>query len=279
MMWPVIKPWALMAVSSCYLPITVVKLIAAGDFATLFSWQGFNDAWFGSFWVFMGPRSKAEAEKWVLPLLEGRTRGGSITTTEVNQPIEGVILEVGAGSGMWTQILANIIKSSNTASRKATTKIYGVEPNPISAAALKRRVDDVGLAGTYEVVPVGIEDLQKETSLGPSSVDCIITVQCLCSIPEPEKNVALLYEYLKYGGRWYVYEHIKAEDGLVIPIFQRFTNYFWECIMGSCHLCRSSLRTIANAGEWEHIDLARRSDESSWAVIPHVVGTLTKRKR
>lgn len=205
-----------MSISLLYLPLTIIRLIIAVDMRTLHSWSAFNDAWFGNFWVFLGPWSKAGAEPWVVALLEGRIRQGDICQTR-DHPINGVVLEVGAGSGMWTNALADIARSSSS----TTTKIYGVEPNPISAAALQRRVKDVGLEGRYEVVPVGIEDLEGKADIQPGSVDCIITVACLCSIPEPENNIRLLYEYLKAGGGWYVYEHVRVERGVILPLYQR----------------------------------------------------------
>jgi SAM-dependent methyltransferase len=111
--------------------------------------------------------------------------------------------------------------SGSGSSSKRRTTVYGVEPNPISAATLSRRIDELGMQGRYEVLPYGIEDLKTKANIQPGSVDCIVTVQCLCSIPEPDKNIRLLYEYLKPGGRWYVYEHVKAEDGLFMPAYQR----------------------------------------------------------
>lgn len=166
----------------------------------------------------MGPRSKAEAQRWVVPLLQGRVQNGEIF--DEGRPIGGVVMEVGAGSGMWSDVFAEVARKSGSMG-EGIRKIYGVEPNSISAKALQRKVRDVGLEKTYEVLPVGIEDLQKEANIQPGSVDAIVTVQCLCSIPEPEKNARLLYEYLKPGGRWYVYEHVQAEGDGSIPAFQR----------------------------------------------------------
>ena len=55
-----------------------------------------------------------------------------------------------------------------------------------------------------------------------------------------------------------------------------FTNYFWEFLMGSCHLCRPTREMIVSAGSWDEVDLVRREDESGFEVIPHVVGVLRK---
>ncbi|UPL02362.1 hypothetical protein LCI18_013296 [Fusarium solani-melongenae] len=276
MIGSILRPWGIMSISTFYLFATVAKLAFSGDLRTLFSWEAFHDAWFGNFWVYMGPKSKAGAEGWVVPLLEGRVKDGKIHEDAQGPPIDGVILEIGAGSGMWTQVLADVIKKTKPTSEKSSSKIYGVEPNPISAAALKRRVDETGLVGTYEVLPFGIQDLKHETSIGPGSVDCIITIQCLCSIPEPEKNIRLLYDYLKPGGRWYVYEHVKSEQGTVIQLIQRLTNIPWEYLVGSCKLCRPTLRSILKVGDWDRFNVAPLSGESWLEVIPHIAGTLTK---
>ena len=220
--WAVVKPWFFMSVSTTFFFITVAKLISEGDLDTLRSRKKFGEAWFGNLWRFIGPKAQAEASGWVIPLLEGRVENGraAVKTNAVSHALEGVVLEVGAGSGMWTKVLADIALASETGEGRTPIKVYGVEPNPMSAAALKRRVEQLGLDGRYEVIPAGIQDLEKESPLKPGSVDCIMTVQCLCSIPEPEKNMRLLYEYLKKGGRWYVYEHVRADEGVFIPAFQ-----------------------------------------------------------
>jgi hypothetical protein len=93
-------PWMLISISLFYALVTTVKLLLALDVGTLTSWDKFNEAWFGNFWGYVGPLSKQGAEAWVVPLLEGRIRQGDICQT-VQDPIEGTVLEIGAGSGMW----------------------------------------------------------------------------------------------------------------------------------------------------------------------------------
>ncbi len=220
-----VRPWLIIGLSTGYLGITVIKLVFTGDLGTLFSWRRFNDAWFSNFWKFMGPRSRDGAKPWVMPLLQGRITGGVVKDEAVHPPIEGVVLEVGAGSGMWTGILADVVNAAKASSTAIPSKIYGVEPNPHSAALLTQCVEEVGLKGTYEVVPVGIEDMHKEISIEPESVDCVMTVQCLCSIPEPEKNIQLVYNYLKKGGRWYMYEHVKSDKSFIIRWLQSKQSY------------------------------------------------------
>ena len=77
----------------------------------------------------------------------------------------------------------------------------------------------------YQIAPVGIEDLDNpkkwDGHIEKGSVDCIVSILCLCSIPEPQKNMKELHSYLKEGGRWYVYEHVKCDHSLFMRAYQR----------------------------------------------------------
>ncbi|KAI5467178.1 S-adenosyl-L-methionine-dependent methyltransferase [Mariannaea sp. PMI_226] len=281
----IIDPWLFMFLSARFLPGTIVQLIKRGDFRTLLSPSALNDAWFANFWDFVGPQVKTSGEQRVVPLLEGRVHNGQVSDEVVNQPISGVVLEIGAGTGMWADVFAKVNKTVSHGSSKANgtplKRVYGIEPNPQSAATLRRRVQDLGLEDLYEVVPVGIEDLNNPTAWGgriePGSVDCIVTILCLCSIPEPEKNIRLLYDSLKKGGRWYVYEHVRTErGGYTMLFYQFFTNLFWSNFIGSCRICRATGKTLREAGPWEKVDLTQPPDEPAYRVLPHIFGTLTK---
>ena len=73
----------------------------------------------------------------------------------------------------------------------------------------------------YEVIGCGAEELQTKGGLQKESIDTVITVQCLCSIPTPELIIKELYPLLKPGGQWLVYEHIKT------PYQANFVGY-WQ---------------------------------------------------
>lgn len=228
-----LEPWAFIFYSITHIPLTIRGLLAAGQYSTLCSPSAFREALFGFLWATIGPNVKQNGEKHVIPLIEGKVSGGRVHKEVVGVPLHGNVLEVGAGSGLWADVFARLAAtntiadddfSSNLRNRKnntggggGITKIYGVEPNPISAAALRKRVKELGIQDMYEVVPVGIEAVDDATAwegtIEPGSIDCIVGVLCLCSIPEPEKNIKLLYRLLKPGGYWYVYEHVKVKRG------------------------------------------------------------------
>jgi SAM-dependent methyltransferase len=229
-----IEPWLMIWLSISYIPSTVAGLISSGNYGKLFSPSAFSEELFGNFWVTMGPQAKAGAEQVVVPLLQGRVSGGKVCDEVVSTPVHGTVLEVGAGSGMWADVLARIHASgagkeglrSRRGDKGRITKIYGIEPNPISAATLRSRVKEVGLGDVYEVVPVGIESVTDPTAwdgkIEPGSVDCIVGIRCMCSIPDPKENIEHLYKLLKPGGTWYVFEHVKTTRGYpVMPLYQR----------------------------------------------------------
>ncbi|KAF8943232.1 hypothetical protein BGZ47_005656 [Haplosporangium gracile] len=283
------KPWFLMWLSLSHVPATIRALVVAKDYGTLFSPSGFREALFGTLWATIGPEIKTSNEERVIALLEGRVKGGCVQDKVVSTPIHGTVLEIGAGSGMWVDVLArfsgNVDDAGGLHSRKNTgrgiTKIYGVEPNPISAKALQKRVNEVGLQDIYQVVPVGIEFVNNpsawDSKIEPGSVDCIFGILCLCSIPEPEKNIQLLYQLLKPGGHWFVNEHVKvSRGGPLLRFYQRFCNIGWSFFMGSCRLCRDTEKSLRSAGVWQEVDLAQPSDQTDYEVIPHILGTLRK---
>ncbi|KAL7939891.1 hypothetical protein V8C35DRAFT_288003 [Trichoderma chlorosporum] len=287
-----VGPWTFMAISFSHIPSTIRGLINTENYRTLFSYTGFREALFGTFWATVGPDVKTSAEQQVIPLLEGRVKGGVIYDDVVSTPVYGTVIEVGAGSGMWADVLGRFRENANTTGdagglrhRRTTgghiTKIYGVEPNRISAKSLEKRVKDLGMDDIYQVVPVGIESVDDSSAwngkIEPGSVDCIVGILCLCSIPEPEKNIKLLYKLLKPGGHWYVYEHVKVwRGGLLLSLYQRFTNLVWPQLIGGCQLCRDTEKNLRAAGPFQEIDIAQQPGQSPYQVLPHKIGTLTK---
>ncbi|KAG0093893.1 hypothetical protein BGZ92_000604 [Podila epicladia] len=228
-------------------------------------------------------------EERVIALLEGRVKGGCIHDEVVRTPIHGTVLEIGAGSGMWVDVLArfrsNVVAAGGLSKRKNSgrgiTKIYGVEPNPISAKALQKRVNEIGLQDVYQVVPVGIEFVNEPSvwdgKIEPGSVDCIFGILCMCSIPEPEKNIGLLYKLLKPGGYWFVIEHVRVSPGSpLLRFYQWFCNIWWSVLMGSCSLCRDTEKSLRAAGVWQEVDLGQAPDQIGYEVIPHIFGILKK---
>lgn len=162
--------------------------------------------------------------------------------------------------------------------RTEIRRVYGVEPNLEVYEELKENVQAAGLEGTYEILPMGVEDALAEGRIEEGSVDCIVSVLCLCGIPEPEKNIGLLYKCLKPGGRWYAFEHVRTfdEQGRWMRMYQAFVNLFWPLCLGGCNIDRDTVSYLERAGTWSNIDLAQPPNEDWFHTVPHVFGILTK---
>ncbi len=76
----------------------------------------------------------------------------------------------------------------------------------------------------YTIVPCGVEDLEKlrEYGIAPETIDTVISVQVLCSVPKPAALVKDLYRLLKPGGQMFVFEHVKSEDYLSLLVQRMF---------------------------------------------------------
>ncbi|KAK1963941.1 methyltransferase domain-containing protein [Colletotrichum sublineola] len=285
--WAIVGPWTYMSYSAYYLPPTVLGLIRSGDFATLLSLSRLRNAWFSAFWGWAGPQIRAGNWNRMLALLEGRVTGGSAVEDPVHPPVGGIVLEIGPASGLWVSLFSKGGEkpgASQSGLRRrvaeGVSKVYGVEPSTDVHPALRKRVQEAGLEGTYEIVPTGIESLSDPTAwngkIEKGSVDCIVSILCLCSIPEPDKNIPELYSYLKKGGRWYLFEHVQASRSWPIRLYQRFVNLFWPRALNGCQLCRDTEKTLRSAGPWADIDVSQPSDEPWCRVVPHIFGICTK---
>jgi hypothetical protein len=56
-----------------------------------------------------------------------------------------------------------------------------------------------------------------------------------------------------------------------------YVNFFWSFFLGSCRICRPTGEVLKSTGAWSKVDLAQPVDQvSPFAVLPHVIGVLTK---
>ncbi|KAK0727012.1 S-adenosyl-L-methionine-dependent methyltransferase [Lasiosphaeria miniovina] len=293
-------PWRFMIASTTFLPGTLASAVLAGEWRTLLSWNRLQSAWFGRFWGWAGPLVRMSAEENVVPLLEGRVTGGRIVERSAAHArgVGGTVLEIGPGSGNWVSIFSDRYLSSTGSStstsaslsnpnpdtaaapgsRGKVTRVFGVEPNAGVHAELRAKIVAAGLEDVYEIVPVGIQDLASSGRVPLESVDCIVTVMCLCSIPDPQLNIKELYGYLKPGGRWFVYEHVKCShsQSWVVDAYQGFMNLIWPPFIGGCQLRRDTGKWIKEAGPWSNVDLTAPHGQPWFHVLPHVIGILTK---
>jgi len=104
------------------------------------------------------------------------------------------------------------------------THVYGLEPNIHMHAQLQKAIDAEGLTDIYTILPSGASDLDalRGAGLEAGSVDTVLTVRVLCTLGEEhlEGAVAGLFECLKPGGQWLVFEHVRNERCVVSRVLQ-----------------------------------------------------------
>lgn len=233
--WSLVGPWQFMSSTLPYLCKTVQRLFRINGYRGLLSWNRVQDSWFSSFWAWMGPQLRQNRGPVIAALLEGRVKDALVVHDPAAPPVSGVVLDIGPGLGYWVDLYAKAelpIQKNGVRTRGdeiGIQKVFGVEPNSEAHAGLAQRAQDAGLDGVYEILPVGIQSIsQANTNTARSntnviekgSVDCIVSILCLCSIPEPEKNIEELYSYLKKGGRWYLYEHVQVQGSWFMRLYQ-----------------------------------------------------------
>lgn len=105
----------------------------------------------------------------------------------------------------WSQIPECTSSCERTLSKLGLVSRF---PSPTKS---RHRLAKVLVGDIYEVISCGAEELNTKGGIDKASIDTIITVQCLCSIPTPEIIIKELFPLLKPGGRWIVFEHVKTK--------------------------------------------------------------------
>lgn len=165
----------------------------------------------------------------------------------------GVVLEVGAGSGI------NFPLYDPT----RVTRVYALEPSEGMRAAAAAHVVEAR-------VPITWIDLPGEAvPLPDASVDTVLLTYTLCTIPDPEAALAQIVRVLKPGGRLVYAEHGAAPDPGVRAWQARLTPA-WSWFAGGCHLDRPVSALIAASG------LRRVEEDAAYLPkTPRVLGHVT----
>jgi ubiquinone/menaquinone biosynthesis C-methylase UbiE len=139
------------------------------------------------------------------------------------QPLEGEILEVGAGTGL------------NLPHYGVNAKLTLTEPDP----HMRKR-----LAAKATVVDAAAEKLP----FADSSFDVIVSTLVLCSVADPDRALSEMRRVLRPGGRLVFLEHVAAEEDSSRLRWQERVTPLWKHLMGNCHLARRTEDAIVRAG-------------------------------
>jgi ubiquinone/menaquinone biosynthesis C-methylase UbiE len=173
-------------------------------------------------------------DKYILPSFLNCACGSKPIKYQRNKVVpmaEGVVLEVGIGSGL------NIPYYDSF----KVNRVIGLDPSEELNAMAKKVAADKGLE--VEFILSGAESIP----LPDNHVDTVLVTYTMCTIPDALSANKEMRRVLKPGGKLIFCEHGLAPDGGVAKWQARIDPY-WGKIAGGCHLNRDIPQLIQAAG-------------------------------
>lgn len=170
----------------------------------------------------------------ILPQLIQRacsSRPASKQREKVIPYAEGVVLEIGAGSGL------NFAYYDTS----KVQKIWALEPSLGMQAIAKKTPVSKMLDVEY------LSLLAEDIPFKKNTIDTIVCTYVLCTIPNVELALKKMYEVLKPEGKLLFTEHGLAPDKK-IKVLQNLVNPIWKRVSGGCNLNRNISMLLKGAG-------------------------------
>jgi ubiquinone/menaquinone biosynthesis C-methylase UbiE len=143
----------------------------------------------------------------------------------------GIVAEIGFGSGL---NLPHYVPAK-------VSRLIGIDPDASMLGIARKRLADFPLQ--IEL----IEGRAERLPLQDASVDTAVVTYALCTIPDPGRALREIRRTLKPGGRLLFIEHGRSAEPWR-GRWQDRLNAVWGRIAGGCHLNRSPLQLIEDAG-------------------------------
>jgi ubiquinone/menaquinone biosynthesis C-methylase UbiE len=159
-----------------------------------------------------------------------RNKDATRLRSQVIPAAQGIVLEVGIGSGLNLPFYT-----------AAAKELYGIDP---SAELLKMAQPK---AARVHFPVEFLKQSAERLPLADCQIDTVVMTWSLCSIPEPSAALQELRRVLKPDGTLIFVEHGLAPDRGV-QAWQNRINPFWRRLAGGCNLNRKMDDLIRLAG-------------------------------
>lgn len=169
----------------------------------------------------------------------------------------------------------------NYLDKTRVSKYIAIEPNVLMHNEITMKANARGYTeedGTLLILPCGAEDVATIlTALDePNSVDTLISVLTLCTIPSPEEALtALVEDILKPNGTFLFYEHVLSPRADV-AWWQRFWTPIWVYAMDGCRLDRPTHLWIERMGVWKESAVWGQQGDVEENLFWHQLGKFVK---
>jgi len=157
-----------------------------------------------------------------------------LKTSSITPYAFGIVLDIGAGHG----------HTVNYLDRERVQKYIALEPNTLMHPHIRQRANASGYMesdGSLTILALGFEDtsaILSELGEDKPSVDTIISVLTMCTVPDPERSMArAVRDILKPGGQLLFMEHVLSPRRDV-AWWQRFWTPIWSVAFDGCKLDR-----------------------------------------
>ena len=172
-------------------------------------------------------------EEQVLPRVTDRALRGKEAArlrARVTAGLSGEVLEVGFGSGLTMPYYP-----------PAVQRVRAVDPSAVARKLAAERV----AASTVPVEYIGVD--AQALPLADASVDYVVSVLTLCTIPAVDRALAEIRRVLRPGGAFHFMEHGRSPQETVARWQHRLTP-LQRRVFGGCHLNRPIGQLVAGAG-------------------------------
>lgn len=166
------------------------------------------------------------------PFMNGFERSLFKTRRELLKDIHGKIVEVGAGTGV------------NFKFYRKGMDVLAVEPSKPMLEKAKKKIPQ-GM--DIRLLNYGACDPELDKIIEPGTVDFVISMLVLCTIPDPKKALIQYRKWLKPEGRLIILEHIHASLPHNRKI-QNIINPVWRAFADGCNLNRRTDQLLPEAG-------------------------------
>ena len=162
------------------------------------------------------------------------------------------------------------------------TKYVALEPNVLMHSEIRTLAATKGFtedAGNLLMLPYGAEEISLIVSAlgGSNTVDSMIAILTICSIPEPERTLeALVRDVLKPGGTFVFYEHVLSHRDDV-AWWQRFWTPIWKVAFDGCRLDRPTDIWVQKMDVWKEASVWGKEGEEEEHLFWHRVGRFVKK--